>query len=141
MTGAGQMAGSMVKGWLSKGVLKPTQVDMIIGVNDIAIIILNGINATIVLKHQLKLWQVLASVPVQDSALLEPLTSLACAGDVIFVIDTSSLVVLVMSYFNLTSTNIVSVHNHASWQFDFQEQTTTWRLQIGRRWENINAAH
>ena len=43
MTGAGQMAGSMVKGWLSKGVLKPTQVDMIIGVNDIAIIILNGI--------------------------------------------------------------------------------------------------
>ena len=55
MTGAGQMAGSMVKGWLSKGVLKPTQVDMIIGVNDIAIIILNGINATIVLKHQLKL--------------------------------------------------------------------------------------
>lgn len=46
--GAGQMAGSMVKGWLSKGVLKPTQV--------------------------------LASVPVQDSALLEPLTSLGCAG-------------------------------------------------------------
>ena len=43
MTGAGQMAGSMVKGWLSKGVLKPTQVDMIIGVNEIAIIILNGI--------------------------------------------------------------------------------------------------
>ena len=44
------------------------------------------INANIVLKHQLKLWQVLASVPVQDSALLEPLTSLGCAGDVIFVI-------------------------------------------------------
>ena len=99
------------------------------------------INATILSKHQSKLWKVLASVPVQDSALLEPLTSLGCAGDVIFVIDTSSLVVLVMSYFNLTSTNIVSVHNHASWQFDFQEQTTTWRLQIGQRWENINAAH
>ena len=43
MTGAGQMAGSMVKGWLSKGVLKPTQVDMIIAVSDIAIVILNGI--------------------------------------------------------------------------------------------------
>ena len=37
------MAGSMVKGWLSKGVLKPTQVDMIIEVSDTAIIILNGI--------------------------------------------------------------------------------------------------
>jgi len=46
--GAGQMAGSLVKGWLSKGVLKPSQV--------------------------------LASVPAQDSALLEPLTSLGCAG-------------------------------------------------------------
>ena len=43
MAGAGQMAGSMVKGWLSKGVLKPTQVDMIIAVSDIAIVILNGI--------------------------------------------------------------------------------------------------
>jgi len=46
--GAGQMAGSLVKGWLSRGVLKPSQV--------------------------------LASVPAQDSALLEPLTSLGCAG-------------------------------------------------------------
>ena len=44
------------------------------------------INATIVSKHQSELWKVLASVPVQDSALLEPLTSLGCAGDVIFVI-------------------------------------------------------
>ena len=43
MTGAGQMAGSMVKGWLSKGVLKPTQVDVIVAVSDIAIVILNGI--------------------------------------------------------------------------------------------------
>ena len=43
MTGAGQMAGSMVKGWLSKGVLKPTQVEMIFAVSDKAIVILNGI--------------------------------------------------------------------------------------------------
>ena len=43
MTGAGQMAGSMVKGWLSKGVLKPTQVDMFIAVSDIAIVIFIGI--------------------------------------------------------------------------------------------------
>ena len=42
MTGAGQMAGSMVKGWLSKGVLKPTQVDMIFAVSDIEIIILSN---------------------------------------------------------------------------------------------------
>ena len=73
LTGAGQMAGSLVKGWLSKGVLKPSQVIM-----DFNIISINSKSAR---KQNPFITKVLASVPVQDSALLEPLTSLGCAGD------------------------------------------------------------
>ena len=67
------MAGSLVKGWLSKGVLKPSQVMM-----DFNIISINSKSAR---KQNPFITKVLASVPVQDSALLEPLTSLGCAGD------------------------------------------------------------
>ena len=67
------------------------------------------------------LTKVLASVPAQDSALLEPLTSLGCAGETI---DSTFI----------TNSPIVIIDTYMCDQIEIQELTTTLRLQIGRRW-------
>ena len=108
------MAGSLVKGWLSRGVLKPSQVGLGLGILGVGLGVERGLPLSILAK-------VLASVPAQDSALLEPLTSLGCAGETI---DSTFI----------TNSPIVIIDTYMCDQIEIQEQTTTLRLQIGRRW-------